>query len=253
MLRDILTLNIFAFFVVFARVGTTLMLLPGYSTAYVSPRIRLAFALTVSFVMMPTVGEAVPEPPSSVADLAILMTGEVVVGAFFGTLARILIAALQTAGTFIALFASIANAFVQDPIAEQQSSTVSGLLTVIGLTLVFATGTDRLMLQAVADSYTLFVPGQPPAIGDFSDTTAHYVSQSFRLGLQLSAPFLVLAMVYYIGLGLLGRLMPQLQVFFFGMPAQIGMQLWLLMVAVSGMLMVFMTHFREAFLGFLGQ
>ena len=55
----------------------------------------------------------------------------------------------------------------------------------------------------------------------------------------------------YIGLGLLGRLMPQLQVFFFGLPAQIAMQIWLLMVALSGMMLVFLTRFQDSFAGLL--
>lgn len=253
MLREILTLDIFSFFVVFARVGTAIMLLPGIGAIYVSPRIRLSFALGVTFVAILMVGDRIPAPPASPAELALLIVGEVVIGAFLGTVARIMIAALQTAGTLVALFASLSNAFVQDPIAEQQSSTVSGFLATVGLTLIFVTGLDHVMLRAIVDSYSLFEPGRPVPYGDLNDAVARQVASSFALGLQLSAPFLILAMTYYIGLGLLGRLMPQLQVFFFGLPVQIAMQIWLMMVALSGMMLVFMTRFRDGFTGLLAQ
>ena len=77
------------------------------------------------------------------------------------------------------------------------------------------------------------------------------VADSFALGLRLAAPFVIVALTYYIGLGLLGRLMPQLQVFFFGLPAQIGLQIWVLTIAFSGMMMVFLQNFSEAYRNFI--
>jgi flagellar biosynthetic protein FliR len=253
MLQDLVNLNLFAFFLIFARVGAAFLLLPGYSAAYVSPNIRLALALAVSFAVMPLLADALPTMPAAPSALALLLVGETVVGSFFGILARILLGALQTAGTMIALFASLANAFIQDPIAEQQSSTVSGFLTTLGIVVIFATNLHELMLKAVVDSYMLFTPGQPLVIGDLTDTVARRVADSFALGLQLAAPFLVVALTYYVGLGILGRLMPTLQVFFFGLPVQISLQIWVMMIAVSGIMMVFMTRFQDGFVPFLGQ
>lgn len=253
MLQDLVNLNLFAFFLIFARVGAAFLLLPGYSAAYVSPNIRLALALAVSFAVMPLLADALPAMPSAPSALALLLIGETVIGSFFGVLARILLGALQTAGTMIALFASLANAFIQDPIAEQQSSTVSGFLTTLGIVVIFATNLHELMLKAVVDSYMVFTPGQPLAIGDLSDTVARRVADSFALGLQLAVPFLVVALTYYVGLGILGRLMPTLQVFFFGLPVQISLQIWVMMIAVSGIMMVFMTRFQDGFVPFLGQ
>ena len=58
----------------------------------------------------------------------LLLLSEVIIGIFIGIAARILIGALQTAGTLLALFASLANALIRDPIAEQQSSLISSFL-----------------------------------------------------------------------------------------------------------------------------
>ena len=107
------------------------------------------------------------------------------------------------------------------------------------------------MLAAVVDSYSLFVPGESPMVGDFSEAMVRQVAASFALGLQLAAPFVLVAMTYYIGLGLLGRLMPQLPVFFFGMPLQIGAQIWVLTLATSGIMLVFLAHFRDAYTAYL--
>lgn len=251
MLNEFLTLNVFTFMMIMARVGTTFSLLPGFSAVYVSARIRLGFAFAVSFLLVPMLGPSMPAQPANPGDMLVLVTGEVFVGAFLGTLSRILIGALQTAGTLIALFASISNAFVQDPIADQQSSTIAGFLGSLGIVLIFAADLHHLMIRAMIDSYTLFEPGRTLVMGDFSMMVTRWVADSFALGLRLTAPFLVVAFVYYVGLGLLGRLMPVLPVFFFGLPVQITVQFWVLMIALSGIMLVFLERFQEQYGAFL--
>lgn len=251
MLEELLTLNLFGFFLIFSRIGTAIALMPGFSSGFVSMRLRLSLALAISFVLAPVLMGGLPVRPPTIAAMALLIIGEILIGAFFGTIARILISALQTAGTVISYMSSMANALIQDPIAEQQSSTIAGFLLVMGVVLVFVVDLHHVMILAVTDSYTLLEPGQPLPVGDFAHTIGRRVADSFALGLKLAAPFVIVGLTYYIGLGLLGRLMPQLQVFFFGMPFQIGVQIWVLAVTLSGIMMAFLQHFGEGYQGFL--
>ena len=132
MLRDILTLNVFGFFLIFVRVGSAFMLLPGFSAVFIGVRMRLIFALAVSFVLAPALGAVLPALPATPLELFLLLLGEIVVGAFLGTLGRIAVAALHTAGTIFSFVASLANAFVDDPIVDQQSSLIAGFLANVG-------------------------------------------------------------------------------------------------------------------------
>lgn len=251
MLEEFLTVNIFSFFLIFARVGASIMLLPGFSSPMVNVRIRLLFTLAVSLLMTPILSGSLPGIPATTADMVLLVGGEVIVGAFLGTIGRILVSALQTAGTAISLVSSMANVLVQDAISQQQSSLISNFLSNTGLLMIFAANMHHLMLQAVADSYSLFVPGQPIPFGDFADFLAHRLTESFALGLQMASPLMITGIVYYIGIGLLGRLMPMLPLFLFGMPFQIAAQIWILMLSLSAMMMVFMNNFDEAFSAYL--
>ena len=232
MLEELLTLNLFGFFLIFTRVGTALSLMPGFSAGFVPVRVRLGGALAITFVM------------------AILILGEFLIGLFFGFIARILMGALQTAGTLIAYMSSMANALIQDPIAEQQSSTVASFLLIMATVLIFTADMHHVMLRAIGDSYTLMEPGASLPMGDMVNIIGRRVADSFALGLRLSAPFVIVGLTYYIGLGLLGRLMPQLQVFFFGLPVQIGLQIWVLSITISGIMLVFLQEFEEAYQGF---
>ena len=246
MLEELLRLNIFGFLLVFARVGTAIAFFPGFSASYFPMRMRLGAALAISFAAMPMIAADLPTPPSAVPDLGILIFGELTVGSFIGLMARVMIATLQTAGTVIALASAMSNALIQDPIAEQQSSTISGFLLTTGLVLIFVTDLHHLMIWTVVESYELFQPGKLLPMGDFTQLLGRRIADSFALGVQLAAPAIVLGLTYYIGLGLLGRLMPQLPVFFFGLPLQISMQLWVLTVSLSGIMIVFLERFRLA-------
>ena len=252
MLEELLKLNVFAFLLVLSRVGAMMSILPGIAAAYVSARIRVVLAITVAVVMTPVLAESLPAPPESPYVLFLLLAGEIIVGLFLGGIAVILISALQTAGTLIALFAAMANALVQDSITEQQSSVISNMLTIGGLLMIFVTDSHHVYFTTVADSYALFVPGEGVSTGDMALMLARRVADSFALGFQLSIPFLVIAMVYYIGLGVLGRLMPQLPVFFFGLPVQVTVQIGALMIVFSSIMLVFLNHFQQGYAVFTG-
>src|SRR5205814_1722465 len=77
------------------------------------------------------------------------------------------------------------------------------------------------VLTAFNCSYLLFKPGDIPLFGDVASILTNTVSGTFRIGVQLSAPFLVFGLLFNLGLGILSRLMPQMQVFFIGMPLSI--------------------------------
>jgi flagellar biosynthetic protein FliR len=250
MLEQITLAQTFGYLLVFARVGATLALLPGFSAAYVSMRIRLIFALALALVVRPVVGDALPALPDTVVGLALLLAAEISIGTFIAVIARIIVAALQMAGTFMAYFSSLANALVHDPVADQQSSTLAGFLGTLGLVLIFVTDLHHLMLRAIVASYVRFPPGMMLPTDGFAAAVTDAVAGSMIIGLQLAAPLLVAALVYNIGLGLLGRLMPQLPVFFFGLPLQISFQIWMIALTISGIMMIFLNRFGEVMMPF---
>ncbi len=251
MLQDFLNLNIFAFFLVFARIGAAFLVLPGFSASYVTRRVRLGIALGITFLVTPLLERQLPGMPTSAMNLLALLAGEVVIGGFIGAIGRILMGTLQIAGTFLSYFASMANAFIQDPISEQQSSAIAGFLGTLGLVLVFVSGSHELMLWAVLDSYGVFQPGVGLPLGDMTDVIVRFLGKSFTIGMQLSTPLLLVALTYYVGIGLLGRLMPTLPVFFFGLPIQITIQIWTLSAVLSAMMLVFLNYFQEGYGGYM--
>jgi flagellar biosynthetic protein FliR len=91
-----------------------------------------------------------------------------------------------------------------------------------------------------------------PPVNDMAQVVATLVADGFRIGVQLAAPFLVVAMIVYAAMGLMSRLMPQMMIFFVALPAQILTGITVLMVVFSSLMLVWMAYFQDGFIGMLG-
>ena len=250
MLNEVLPEALFGFFMVFARVGAAVALLPGFGETYISIRIRLIIALAISAVALPVVSETIPALPASPWALMLVLVAEMAVGAFLGTMARLLISALQMAGMVIAYQSALANALSFDPTSAQQGALAGSFLTLLGLLLIFVTDLHHLMLRAIVESYTIFTPGAMPPLGDFSEAIVRIVGRSFVLALQIAAPFVLIGMLFSLGVGLLARLMPQVRIYFVAMPLQIALGFVVMMLAISGVMLWFLTNFGDVWTRF---
>lgn len=251
MLDALLVSDVYLFMLIFARLGSALILLPGFGEVNVPVRVRLIIALTFSFVVFPVVSVTLPSLPANLAELLLLLGGEILIGLAIGAITRLLISMLQVAGTIIAFNAGLASAQMFDPSVGQSGAITGAFLSTIGITLLFVTNMHHVMLMAMVDSYVLFVPGQGFPIGDFSEAATRVVADSFRLGLQIALPVLVISMLIYVSMGLMARLMPQIQVFFIALPLQILVGFSVLAVTIGVSMIVFIDHFETVVGGFL--
>ena len=151
-----------------------------------------------------------------------MLAQELFIGAVLGITARLTISALQVAGSVIAqqLGPRLRHRGRSDA-GRQQGVMVGNFLTMLGVTLIFATDLHHLVIAALNDSYRCSAPGEIPLIGDVAALTTQTIALAFKIGVQLSAPFLVFGLLFNLGLGVLSRLMPQMQVFFVGLPLSI--------------------------------
>jgi len=241
MLEEFLSVNVFNFLLVFARLSVVFFLLPGLSAAYVPMRIRLLFALLVTMLVLPIVQAYLPPQPTQAAELVWLLISEALIGAFLGAVVQIIMAALELAGQMISTATGLANAMVDDPVTEEQSAIVIGLLNLIAVAVMFITGVHHFMIMAMVDSYNLFVPNAPLFPQDMLNMAAALLDDAFYMGVRLAAPFLVFEMVFQIASGVLARLSPQLNVFFVVLPAQIILGMAILMIALPTLILIFMN------------
>ena len=238
-----------AFLLTFARVGTMIMLLPGIGEMTVPSRVRLTMALVLTAILFPAHEAAYRIDLNSLGPVFIMLFQELMVGAILGMTARLAVSALQIAGSVVAQQMGLGFVTAIDPTQGQQSLLVGNFLTVLGVTLIFATDLHHLVIAALNDSYRIFQPGEMPLVGDVARHITEVVTTAFRIGIQLAAPFLVFGLLFNLGLGVLSRLMPQMQVFFIGLPLSILLGLLLLLLVIGSMMGTFVGYIE----GVLGE
>ncbi len=232
-----------AFMLAFARIGAMVMLMPGLGEANIPVRIKLSIALLLTLIILPLHRSAYHIDMESMSALVVLMLHEIIIGIVLGATARVTLSALQVAGSIIAQQMGLGFVTSVDPTQGQQGLLVGNFLTILGVTLLFATDSHHLVIAALNESYTIFSPGETMASGDVAALATRAFAAAFRIGLQLSAPFLVFGLVFNIGLGVLARLMPQMQVYFVGVPLSIFAGFLILGFVLAAMMGTFLDYF----------
>ena len=233
-----------AFMLVFARIGTMVMLLPGLGELSVPARVRLGIALILTAILLPLHRNAYQLDLKAIGPVLLMLGQELMVGAVLGLLARLAISALQIAGSVVAQQLGLGFVTAVDPTQGQQGLIVGNFLTILGIAMVFATDMHHMVIAALNDSYTLFAPGESLMTGDIAALFTRTTSMAFRIGVQLAAPFLVFGLLFNLGLGILARLMPQMQVFFVGMPLSIMVGFLILFMVVGAMMGMFVDYLQ---------
>src|SRR3954470_703504 len=232
-----------AFMLVFARIGAMVMLLPGFGETNIAVRIKLAVTLALTLIMLPLHRAAYQIDMQSMAPLMVMLVHEIVIGVVLGATARVTLSALQVAGSVIAQQLGLGFVTAVDPTQGQQGLLIGNFLTILGLTLLFATDTHYLVIAALNDSYAIFAPGEFVTSGDIASLATRAFAAAFKIGAQLAAPFLVFGLVFNMGLGVLARLMPQMQVYFVGVPLAILAGFLIFAAVLTTMMGTYMDYF----------
>lgn len=196
---------------VFLRIGAAAFLIPGLGEQSIPQRIRLAAALAMTAIVAPGV-PPMDDPPTPTAILA-----EVAAGLAIGLGLRLLIMALQTAGTIIAQSVSLAQMFAGT--GPEPQPIVANLLVLAGIALFVSLGGLERSVALLLTSYELVPLGQAPEPAALADWGLSRIIELFALSFALAAPFLLAALLYNLALGLINRVMPTLMVTFIGAPA----------------------------------
>jgi flagellar biosynthetic protein FliR len=233
------------YMLVFARVGAMIMLLPAIGDMGVPPRVRLALALGISLALAPAVAPLYTHIPDAPMGFGLLIAQEITSGVVIGAAARLIMSALQVAGYLIATQTGLAFAQTVDPTMGVQGAIVGTFFSLLGTVMVFATNLHYLAIGAIEGSYRMLPPGGSFPTGDLAELAIRYTSGAFLMGLELAAPFIVFGFVVTASIGLLARLMPQLQVFFIAMPINILAGFFIMMLLIGSLMTMFLGFYAQ--------
>lgn len=203
--------------IVFLRVGAMMAVLPAFGERSVPARVRLVLALAFSAITAPAVAPDVATILAGGVGYLSVFSSEIIVGLLLGLAIRLFVLALQTAGAIAAQATSLAQIFGNIIVDPQPA--MAHVMIIAGLAIAVILGFHVKVVEYLVLSYDLFGVGHIPASEDVMMWGVGQIGRMFELAFVLSAPFVIVSLLYNLSLGVINRAMPQLMVAFVGAPA----------------------------------
>ena len=243
--------EVYHFLFVFARLGGAFLFMPFYVSTYIPRKIRLIFALGLAVVLTPLLQDELPAPSNNALLLFKGILIEITVGVFLGVFPYFLMTAIDLIGVNVSMATSFSNATLLDPQTKVQSTVLTAFLNLCALLLIVVTGLHHVMIGAVVESYQVFPVNQALFTEDMLQMLTTTLGSAFKYGFQIGSPFIVMVVLMYSAMGVMSRLMPQLNIIFIVMPLQVYLGLALLMISFPMMMWWFLAFFQESMYQFI--
>ncbi len=249
---------ILATFLIFVRVSSLMLSAPFFSSAAFPGQVKIFFALITSILLYPVIPAqniAIDTESGTLFILTAILT-EVLVGVALGMVGQIVFAGLELAGRLISLKIALGFASVVDTMTQQQSTIVSNLFNMLAVLVFLSIGGEKLYLSALMQSFQL-VPLQQAELQLAGPYMLEIATYLFVIGVQITAPFMIVLFLVDLSLAIFARIMPQANIMFIALPIKLGVGFILLYLVAPylpvafEMMMNRMFDFIEQFVGLI--
>lgn len=236
---------LYPFFITFIRISGMFLTLPLFSDKLISTPIKLTIALLLTLALSPIVSQYIPLQPTNVSVLALVIITELAIGILMGISARFFIYAVNIAGDFMSTLMGLQSSSMFDPSTGTNSTTLSKMLTLMALAAFLALDLHLYVIKAFIESYSIIPYNYNIDLGELSFAIISLVSKITILGIKIASPVVITNFLINIALGILNRLVPQVQVFFISMPLTMLVGVFILVLTVSSMIILFTEEIED--------
>ena len=221
------------FLFVLLRVGALIMFFPILGSPQVPGRIKIGLILFISIAVFPVVRATPMHDPRSLFELVVNLFSEITIGLAVAYTARLIFTAVQIAGTVVDFQMGFGVVNVIDPQTETQVSVTAQFQNILAILFFLALDAHHIIIGAIVESFFLINPFQI----NFSTFTPEIIlllfKATFVTAVKIAAPIMAILFFISVGLGLVARTVPQMNVFIVGFPLQIGVGLFMVGLSMS--------------------
>ncbi|MDN0074167.1 flagellar biosynthetic protein FliR [Crenobacter sp. SG2303] len=232
----------------FARIIGLFVTDPLFSTKSIPRRFKAGFALLLTLMLAPLL-PSLPAVPLVSAQGVLILFQQLLIGITIGFVMRVVISAVEIAGSLMATQMGLGFAMFFDPQHAASVPVVSRLLTTFTFLLFLTFDGHRLVIETLLESFRSIPIGATLSLTDLK-TLAEWGGQMVSWGLWLSLPVVGALLVTNLAIGVMTRAAPQFNIFSFGFPLTLLVGFIGMYVAVPLMVPAIETLYRDAF-GFL--
>ena len=238
------------FILIFIRISSALAVLPVFNNKAYPVTARTGFAVAMTLLLMPVLHATLPQPSGTIADYFLLAVRETACGVLLGFAGQFLFYAVEIAGQLIGFQSGLSIASTIDPNTDANSDVLTQTYGLLTLLLFLSLDGHHMMLQTLADSFSVVPLGAFSIDGRIAEWVYQTGTAVMAQGIRLAAPLMLSLLLTDIGLGILTRVAPTMNVFVLGFPLKIGLTLLLASVTIGVVSQIFSgqyVHFMSSF------
>lgn len=230
-----------------ARVGGLFIMAPIFASRMAPLQVRAALVFFLTLAMLPLLGSAAPAglADAGAATILGLLAFEAMIGFTIGLVAQLIFGAVQMAGQLAGIQMGLGLANLIDPQSQEQITSLAQWQNLLALLIFLSVDGHHLLIGAVADSFRA-VPlgGGLPSAEGFA-LVVDLAGELFVVALKIAAPVLVLLLLVNAAMGVLAKLIPQLNVFIVGFPLNVAAGLFVLAASQPFTVRLLMQSFSD--------
>jgi flagellar biosynthetic protein FliR len=226
------------FLFIVSRVSGIMFTAPVFGSSVVDVRLRMFFSFILGYILYPFVNEVV------IADVDILLwflliIKEILIGIAMGLMGQFIFAGVQFGGQLIGFQMGFAVVDIIDPSSNIQASIIAQFQNILMILIFLSINGHLLLINTIAKSFemvhlaTFVFP-----VGSFFYIVELF-SKIFFIAIKIVAPVFVTLLITNIVMGIIGRLVPQINLLIVGFPLQIAIGLVMLMLSLQFFYVVF--------------
>jgi flagellar biosynthetic protein FliR len=210
------------FFLVFTRIMAMVIPVPVLGGQTIPAQVRIGLGIILSAILIPwqPLGPEVEE--LGLLAFAAGIFQEIIIGALAGFAATLTFGAIQIAGEMMGIVSGFGAGNILNPSLGSTGSALDQLFVMVGMLFFLVLDGHHYFLMAVQKSFSVIPVNTPVPFTD-PTTLLTMTANLITTGVQMALPVIGALLLADISMGLLARVAPQIQIFFLGLPAKVGL------------------------------
>jgi hypothetical protein len=245
---ELLQGHVAAFLLTLTRISGIFLISPFFGSMNIPIFFRVGIALAMTVVLFPVVdGLGAPAAPASIVMFGAAVLGELFIGWLIGFVAYISFAAITMAGKVMDMQVGFAVVNVVDPTSGQQIPLIGSFLYNLAVIILLVTNGHHMILAGLIESFRAVPLAGIEANISLALIIANFTGTIFLAGMKIAMPITFAILLTNVGLGILSRTMPQMNIFVVGIPMQIMVGLFILSMVMPFYVLFLDVLFNEMY------
>lgn len=213
--------DLMSFYLTLFRVSIVLFLLPFFGGNSIPKTVKAALTIVLTLGIWPSVAFDGSLMPASPYNIALMILGELVLGLIMGISVHVMFAAIQTGGNLIGVQMGFSMVNVLDPLTGTNEAVTAHFLYMCAILVFLSINGHLYLMSAMTESFKYIPPGQVFISPTLTSQIMLISKDLFVLAVKVASPIIATIFVVDLGLALISKMAPQMNVLMLGFPLKI--------------------------------